>query len=268
MERASVIAGFLVLVVALRQISVTRAGLASAGRAFAVAVAVLYLVFRAVSLFGNPDLTDWILSSKTKPCSLLLACIVSLCVIWGLLNANRRLFALSLLVFSLVTGVRVHPLSEGISPVYDKVLSEKIIQIDRANPGMWISNDWILGALPMMLGVESWAGTQQYCDYAFWSRVDDQCACKSAWNRYAHRIMTDLEGGSAVSANDRPDVIRYSLNEDKIRRLGVRYVLWCGQPQNCPWLRKLYQIGNVTIYEVCGSSVSVVDKQESDRRQE
>lgn len=268
MARASVIAGFLVLVVALRQISVQRIGSASVGRVAATTVIVLYLVFRVVSLFEHPDFIDWILSSKTKPCSMLLACFVSLSVIWGLLNANRRLFALSLMVFSLVTGLRVHPLSEGISPVYDKVLSEKIVQIDRANPGMWISNDWVLGALPMMLGVESWSGTQQYCDYAFWSKLDDKCEHKSAWNRYAHLVMTDLEDRSAASVKGQVDVIRYSLGEDKVRRLGIRYVLWRGRPQNYPWLRKLFQIRDVIIYEVCNSPVAAGGKQENAGRQE
>ena len=193
---------------------------------------------------------------------MLLACIVSLSVIWGVLRANRRQFAISLMVFSLVTGIRVHPLSEGISPVYDKVLSERIVQIDRANPGIWISNDWILGALPMMLGVESWAGTQQYCNYAFWSNVDNQGIYKSEWNRYAHLIITDLEDRSVPSAKDRLDIIRYSLGEDKIRRLGIRYVLWRGRPQNYRWLRNLCQVGDVIIYEVCNNSDEAAEEHE------
>ena len=248
-SRASVISGFVVIVVALRQVATAEAGGEGVGRRLAWIALAVFLLVRFMAFAEVPDALKWMTSDGGMAVFLEAACVLSLCAVWGLLTGRRRLFAIALAAFSVVTGIYVHPLSTGTSPIDDKELSRKILEIDGRSPGRWIANEWALSMLPVALGVDSYAGTQTYCDEQFWKCVDPGLKSRTQWNRYAHRKIVDMEGRAKIVARQ-ADMVHFSLDESKTRRLGIRYVIWRGKPLKLPWLRQVARVRNDGIYEV------------------
>ena len=249
-SRASVISGFVVIVVALRQVATAAAGRDGVGRRLAWIALAAFLLVRFVAFAEVPDALKWMTCDGGMAVFLEVACILSLCVVWGLLTESRRLFATALAAFSVVTGIFVHPLSSGTSPIDDKELSKKILEIDERKPGRWIANEWVLSMLPMALGLDSCSGTQMYCDEPFWKCVDPDAKSRSTWNRYAHRKIVDLVGRAETRNQRQLDMVYFSLDEDKTKALGIRYVIWRGKPLKLPWLKQIARIRNDGIYEV------------------
>ena len=246
--RATVVAGFLAVVCAIRAARLS-SGLASTWSVLLCGVAAC-LICRVVALWQANGLWKWFYASGERFWHLETAVILTTLAAIGLVGCRRRLFAISLMAFSAMQGLLVHPISMGISPMRDKVLTRTILDIDAKAPGRWIANDRVLAQLPMALGLDSYAGTQQYCDPAFWSPVDPDGLFRPAWNRYGHRFLLDLRGKEKPSNKGAPDCIFFSLEESAIRALGVRYVIWRGRRQNLAWLRHLASVRNDHIYEV------------------
>lgn len=254
-RRASVIGGFVVLLASLRWVSSRdweRGRTLPAWAAYAVAA--VFLGSRAVAFCWHDEVAGWF---RSTPGGLpVLACAFALCSLaaFGLLARRRVLFASALIAFSAVTGCAVHPLAEGLSPVYDKTLSRTMLEIDGKAPGVWIANDRVVAQLPVALGLRAYSGTQQYSDAGYWSVVDPEGRRRSVWNRYGHRHITDLEGRGVLENRKRLDAMFYSLDEGRTRRLGVRYVVWRGRPLNLGWLRHVASVRDDHIYEVISAA--------------
>jgi len=250
--RASVIAGFVVLLSSLRWVALADrdGGDLSTPRWWAAVAIGIFLVSRIVAFFMSYDIWRWLCSSWAKKSLLYAGAVLTVALSWSLLRGSKKLFVASLAVFSVMTGGFVHPLVEGVSPLYDKVLSRVIEEIDAKKPGIWISNDRILSQLPVALGLSAWAGTQQYCDIRFWQAVDPTQRWKRVWNRYGHRFIENLNGKGEPDNRKRVDTIFFPLDESKVRRLGIRYVIWRGKPLRQPWLRNIANVKNDHIYEV------------------
>jgi len=58
-----------------------------------------------------------------------------------------------------------------------------------------------------------------------------------------------MEGRAKIVARQ-ADMVHFSLDESKTRRLGIRYVIWRGKPLKLPWLRQVARVRNDGIYEV------------------
>lgn len=253
MKRATVIAGFIMLVAALRLLALNdKPG--GVGTRMAAALVGLCLLARIVAFAEQPSILKWFCSSGGMMVRFQIVCILSFAVIWGLLTSRRRLFTCSLVAFSCMTGLMVHPLFAGVSPVYDKQLSRKILEIDRMRPGRWIGNRPIIVQLPMALGLDAYSGTQQYCDIAFWSHVDPKGSYRYIWNRYAHRVIVDLEGLQTPDTRRMQNTVFFSLDERRTRALGIDYIIWRGNPLCLPWLREVARVGQDGIYEVLEAS--------------
>lgn len=250
--RASVVSGFVLLLCAIRWVALSSRDMdaLSAPRWFvAVAVGVL-VALRALAFFAADDIWRWFCSSWTKLGMLFVVATLTISASWSLLRGRRILFAVSLLVFSALTGCFVHPLVEGVSPIYDKVLSRVVMEIDGKNPGVWMSNDRVVAQLPVALGLKAYAGTQQYCDVHFWETVDPDKKFVDVWNRYGHRRIENFYGHGDPDNRRATDAIYFSLDEDKVRRLGIRYVIWRGEPLRLAWLRNIASVKSDHVYEV------------------
>ena len=249
-RRASVVGGFVVLLVSLRW-AAARGGEERQLPAWAAyAVAAVFFGVRAVAFCWHDEVSGWFRSTPGGLAMLASALVISALAAFGLFARRRILFASSLVVFSIVTGCAVHPLVEGLSPIYDKKLSRTVLEIDGRAPGVWIANDRVVAQLPVALGLKAYSGTQQYSDAGYWGVVDPKSRRRDVWNRYGHRYITDLEGRRVLENRKRLDAMFYSLDEDTTRRLGVRYVIWRGNPLRLAWLRHLSSVGKDHIYEV------------------
>lgn len=249
-RRAAVVGGFAVLVAALRWFAIRGNGSDNIPGWTLYALAVGYLGLRCIAFCEHGEISGWFRASWINMAFLAVGLSLSSLTVFGLFARRRIIFAFSLIAFSVLTGCFVHPLSEGLSPIYDKRLSEAILEIDAANPGVWAANDRVVAQLPMALGLKAYTGTQQYCDKPFWSAVVPDSRRRSVWNRYGHRYITDLKGKGVLENRKRLDAMFFSLDEDAVRRLGIRYVIWRGKTPDIPWLRHLKTVRSDRIYEV------------------
>lgn len=247
--RATVVAGFLVLVAALR-LARDKEALPRLPRAAVFCALAAFVAARVFAFCRIKDVWQAIYSSGRGVLELELAALLLLGAVYGLLARRRKLFAGFVIVFSLLTACRVHPLAEGISPVCDKYFTRVVKHIDAADQGIWMANDRCVSQMFAIAGLRCNASTQQYCDRRFWTIVDPELKYENVWNRYAHRFLVDLEGKTAPSNRSRPDTIFYSLDESKIRKLGVKYIVWRGKVLEAPWLEHLRDIRNDHIYKV------------------
>lgn len=247
--RATIIAGFLVLLAALRLVRARNPSPALPRVAVFFALA-LFVAARAFAFSRSRDMWLAIYSSGRGILELELAAILLVGAVYGFLCRRRALFACCVIVFSLLTACGVHPLVEGISPLRDKYLTRVVKQVDGDDPGVWMSNDRCVSQLFAVAGLRCNASTQQYCDRRFWEIVDAEGRYENVWNRYAHRFLVDLEGKTVPTNRSRPDTIFYSLDEGRVRRLGVKYIVWRGSELNLPWLEHLRDIRNDHIYRV------------------
>ena len=60
----------------------------------------------------------------------------------------------------------------------------------------------------------------------------------------------DLVGRAETRNQRQLDMVYFSLDEDKTKALGIRYVIWRGKPLKLPWLKQIARIRNDGIYEV------------------
>ncbi len=254
-RRASVVGGFVMLVCALRWITFGK-DRPPVPAWIAFAAAGVFFGFRCVALCVHGEIAAWFRESPVKISLLVSGLALSAFSAYGILMRRRVLFAVSLLLFSVATGAFVHPLSSGLSPVFDKQLSKTILEIDAARPGVWTANDRVVAQLPVALGLHAYSGTQQYCDVPYWNIVDPEKKRRSVWNRYGHRYVTDFEGKGVLENRKRMDAMFYSLDEEATRSLGIKYVIWRGAPVSIPWLRNIANVKNDHIYEVVEDSAS------------
>lgn len=249
-QRATVVAGFLVLVAAFR-LACRREDEQTLLPKWAVVLAIAVLVAARVFAFVRvPDLWNGIYASGRSMLRFEISAALALAVAYALLRQNRKIFAASLAVFSIAGAFAVHPLVEGISPLRDKYMARLVAKYDREEPGLWMSNDRCVAQMILATGLKCHAATQQYCDRDFWAVVDAKGEFRDVWNRYGHRFLVDLEGKTRPANRGRPDTIFYSLDEDKVRRLGVKYIVWRGKEQTLPWLEHLKTVRNDHIYKV------------------
>ncbi len=157
-------------------------------------------------------------------------------VVFGLFAKSKRIFCAGYAALCL-PGALVHPISKGLSPVYDKELAVLVREIDAKDRGPWISNDWITGNFLLAQGLECFAGTQTYTPRDFWTVIDPDGMHSSAWNRYAHRLFElSADDAPTVSAL-RPDVVRSTISERNIRELGIKHLVWSGKKLHEDWLK-------------------------------
>ena len=248
-NRASTIEGLVVLVAGLRYSSLVRKYKISLPRYLIVAVLLTYLLCRSVALWYSADTMEYFFGTTASSFRFSSALFLTTLVSIALISGFRRLFAIALLVFSMITGMCVHPLSEGIAPLRDKVLVHTIIALDRETPGRWFSNDRFLAQIPVALGLDAYSGTQVYCDRRFWEVVDPEEAYIDSWNRYANRYVRDFNGTENICIKG--NALQFSLDETKVRALGIRYLLLKNDETQKPsWLRLRFAVGNVGIYEI------------------
>ena len=252
-RRAAVVGGLAVLLAALRWLAVRDNASDDVPAWTFYALAVVYLGLRCIAFCEHEEISGWFRASWGSMTFLAVGLGLSSLAAFGLFARRRIIFVFSILAFSCLTGCFVHPLSEGLSSIYDKQLSKAILEIDTAKPGVWAANDRVVAQLPMALGLKAYSGTQQYCDKPFWSAVAPDNRRRSVWNRFGHRYITDLNGKGVLENKKRVDAMFFSLDEDAVRRLGIRYIIWRGKAQDVPWLRHLKTVRSDRIYEVVDS---------------
>lgn len=172
------------------------------------------------------------------------------------LLGKKRLFALFIIFFIVVAGLTVNPISKGVGPIYNKVISQKILQIDRAHPGQqWAAaNSAALGNLVVALGVKSMNSSQFYPDMNRWRILDPLGKYANCYNRYATVCVQVVETGTHFEFNRKiVDLFTLYITPEDLKRVGVKYILSNGcLAIQSPILKEIDKVesDNLYIYEV------------------
>lgn len=250
--RVSVIEGFVVLLLSLRLFSELSENGLRIGKWHWALVAAGFAACRAAAMCFAVNMWKFVNASGVAMLRFELALLLSVAIWMSFLGGRRRVFLALLLSSAMLTGMFVHPVVNGLSPLYDADLAQAVKKIDADKPGTWWSNDRAVGQVPLALGLKCHAGTQQYCDRGFWQVIDPSGRHEHVWNRYGHRFAVGMGGRQLFENRGRPDCIYYSVSSDQLAKLGVNYVIWRGAGLRSKNLRAIAKIGVDTIYEVVG----------------
>ena len=170
------------------------------------------------------------------------------------LLGKKRLFSFFVLLFIVVAGVTVNPLSRGVGPIYNKVIAQKTLEINSAHPGQqWAAvNSPVLGNFLIALGVKSLNSVQYYPDLKAWKVLDPDGKYEQSYNRYAHVWVQVVTGETHFEVKQDDAFILYITPED-LRKVGVRYVLSNGVlPVQSTIMKEIDKVegDNLYIYEV------------------
>jgi len=248
--RVSVIQGFVTLVLSLRVFKEMSEDPPRPTVGIGCALVLVCLAPRLFCLWQSGEMRSFFSSSDAAFLRFAVALLLVAGIWMSFLYGKRAVFASLMLLYAGITGLAVHPMAVGQSPLHDKELVELVRELDAEKPGTWWSNDRCVAQLPLALGLRNWAGTQQYSNHAFWNEIDPSHAYEHVWNRYGHRFATVL-GKHKFENRGRPDCIYYGVTVADLQALGVDYVIWRGACANkIPGMTRIARVGRDSIYRI------------------
>ena len=179
-------------------------------------------------------------------------------VSWGLLRVDRTTFIGGYVACSLLSGVCVHPISIGASPILHKQLSEAAKEIQwQYGEGLWACNDSGKAQYLLANGIACLNGVHHICNVKTWLTVDPEGKYKHIWNRYAHIPVFIAPGNTswAELTENREDIVTWHLCKSDLESLGVSYLLWSGEEMHEPWAIKVKQVGADHLYRLISPDV-------------
>ena len=226
-------------------------------------VCLLTVSFFIVSFLSDRRLlgyfvdTNWIRGVSMFLIAVSLLLVISI----GLLRVNRRFFLGGYLAVSLLSGVYVHPLSIGVSPLKDKQLAEKVRSIEKKyGSGLWGCNTFTSAQFLIANGFRCLNGIQQVGNPSLWRTIDPEDEYQSIWNRYSHVLLNTRGDSEPTFELLRGDVFEAYCNKSDLDALGIDYLIWSGSKLREPWFEYLGRVRRHFIYKVSDESALSCDK--------
>ncbi|GGC99169.1 DUF7657 domain-containing protein [Enterococcus wangshanyuanii] len=141
-----------------------------------------------------------------------------------LLNQRKYLFSLVLLAAVLVGGTTVNPVSKGVSPVYDKQIAQKVMAIEKEDPGQLWAGERMMHAFLPMLGVHNFNGTAFTPNLDSWKPLDPMGKYEKIYNRYSHiyvEISTEKPQFELLHA----DAFKVRLSLEDLMKYNIHYLV-------------------------------------------
>lgn len=181
-------------------------------------VAVIFgLVLCAVSYFIEPAYMGW---AKLAVEFALLAFTA-----FFFLAKKEDWIVIAALAIALFGGAMVNPVQQGIAPVQDDGLIEKIRELKASSNKRWLSEtDWAEN-IPVLGGAPTISSTHTYPDMELWSVLDPDGSDDLFYNRYAHlRVLVDDADESEIGLIEQ-DVVSATIPLDLLDDLDVGYIV-------------------------------------------
>ncbi|MCF7838271.1 MAG: hypothetical protein K9N49_06540 [Candidatus Marinimicrobia bacterium] len=230
-RRALVIATFSLHVASFLAVSLSRPGRLTGSIGLAGGVALLAVLLFLLHLFLQESV---LLFFFARPRSWLGLPMVALAMTtfgtlnYSLLRGNARVYCGTILFYALLSGVAVHPLNRGLSPIQHKRLAEVCLDIHDRNPAArWIdvTGKTALSQYLTALGIPVVTGVHNIPDLDLWRQLDPEGLAQSQYNRYAHVSVRLSKQDPSFHARQ-ADVLQCYLRPGDLRRIsGLEYVL-------------------------------------------
>jgi hypothetical protein len=165
----------------------------------------------------------------------------------------KPLFISLLIIFICVGGLTVNPVSRGIGSIYNKTVSQKILEIKKKSPEQkWMAvNTNYLGNLLVALGVKTFNSMHYYPDLKMWKLLDTENKYDQIYNRNANVEVQFTEEKTHFKLPYPNNFILY-LNKVDLKKVGVKYLLSNGQIKDNLFLKEIDRVykDNIYLYEV------------------
>ena len=146
---------------------------------------------------------------------------------------NKKRLIMLLMPVAILTGATVHPIQKGISVLTDKPVAKKtqeIVSQDKEN-NLWIcdSTNFMTNNYLLASGAKIINSTNLYTNFDLYKTVlgeeeSQKPEVRYVYNRYSHINMEITEDKNDIELVQQ-DSIKISLTSEKIRELGVKYIL-------------------------------------------
>ena len=252
-SRVAVVSSFLFLLLVFKLVSCWQERERVAGKGVIFLCLSLSLSALVASFVFSPELLDYFTGTNiTRGLLMLVLGVVLLSAISiGLLRHNRKLFIGAYVLVSLLTGAFVNPLSIGASPLRDKQLADAVQEVIRKHgDGQWLCNRSEIAQFLIAHGNHCVTGVQQVANPELWRKVDPNEIYKTAWSRYAHISVEVCPLGPVRAEASRADHLTWFLDQDAIRALDVKYLVWTNEKVREPWVEYLGRVRHHFIYKV------------------
>jgi hypothetical protein len=182
-----------------------------------------FYVFLIICVLNAPEFTAYLNSVPKKA----LPVAVFSCLAFMFFFSSSKKFAKMLLVVCVIPNFWIHPLSRGLSPIYDKQLAVEIRNLSQGeNKGLWIADDNVLAQFVRAMGEDVFNGVQLYPDFDKYKLFDPELIHKDIYNRYAHIAVDIVPDGAYFAKLSQTDVISLTISEtDLIEKTDVNYVV-------------------------------------------
>lgn len=176
-------------------------------------------------------------------------------------DIDKKRISISLLaIISFLSTFWFNPVvSGGSSFIYNNTLSEKILEINKAEIGKthWaVFSSSILPNLLRMIGVKSVGGTHSHPMFDLWEKFDPQHRYMSEYNRYAHVHFKASSTDRIRFHSPQPDMLFVYIDpsSDVLNQMGITHVLAVDEDipffDNNKKFEKLSAFQNKAIYKV------------------
>ena len=147
-----------------------------------------------------------------------------------LLKGMKKPFATLMLIYIIISGFWVNPLSRGVDSIYNKVAAEKILAIEKKHPDKkWAAlNTWFHGDYLVALGVKTLNSVHFYPDLELWRKLDPGKKYDDIYNRFAHIILVLTDEQTRFILNQ-SDAFTVLININDLLNSDVEYLLSSGE---------------------------------------
>ena len=129
------------------------------------------------------------------------------------------------MVFMIIAGFFVNPISRTLAPIYEKEVCKNIVKINKEDPGKWVSINNLYGAsLLIANGVEVFNVVHYYPDLNMWRTLDTENIYEDIYNRYAH-VLFDITNEETKFELVQVDTIKVSVSIKDLYKTGIKYLL-------------------------------------------
>lgn len=158
-------------------------------------------------------------------------------------------FAVLMISVNLVGGGLVNPVCSGLDNVYKLPVVQQIEKLSSQEEGMWVvtGDAFMYENLPTVVGAKTLNAVATYPDEKLWEDLglSDQ---DQYWNRYAH-VSVEIGDETKVGLGA-ADVLKVEVTAEKLKELGVTYVLSLQDMEDTTGLEQVGEANNFTIYKI------------------
>lgn len=217
-----------------------------------LAISYGYLTYRigyniyniSPSFFNNPT----VLNPQIK---IILASLFSFVLVILILKSYKKIFLILFSSFAFLSILFVNPLYKGLDILINTELADYIEEKSTEDDSKWIiygTHLYAQYALANNANVVN--GVHYYPQFKMWKILDPEEKYINVYNRYAHIVVSEYLQGQEIIQLLQEDVVLLNISpcDQKLKELGVKYVMTSVPLNDTSCLIKDKDIDNITIY--------------------